>query len=122
MGNSRKVVEASPNWSMLMSPPKTCVLLEPGDENDQIKDVETKLKNTVASCKEVIESTPMCKDLDTTILKGKRVGENTLKKELWTRFEAATAHGFHFKSSFNQDNDNNSGTNKGFMDLLEEVS
>ncbi|XP_076907294.1 uncharacterized protein LOC143563690 [Bidens hawaiensis] len=122
MGNSKKAVEASPNWSMLMSPPKTCVILEPGDENDQIKDVEIKLKNAVASCKEVIASTPMCNDLDTTILKGKRAGENTLKKELWTRFEAATAHGFRFKSSFDQDNDNSSGSNKGFMDLLEEVS
>lgn len=70
----------------------------------------------------VIASTPMCKDLDTTILKGKRAGENTLKKELWTRFEAATAHGFRLKSSFDEDNDNSSGSNKGFMDLLEEVS
>ncbi|KAI3786131.1 hypothetical protein L1987_45262 [Smallanthus sonchifolius] len=127
MGNARKVVEASPNWCMLMSPPKTCVLLEPSDD-DQIKDVETKLKKdvgiaSVVSCKEaVIDSTPMCKDLDTTILKGKRAGENTLKKELWTRFEAATAHGFHFKSSFDQENGNDSGTNKGFMDLLEEAS
>ncbi|KAK9066211.1 hypothetical protein SSX86_013532 [Deinandra increscens subsp. villosa] len=125
--NSIKVAEASPDWCMPMSPPKTCVILEPSD-NDQIRDVETKLKKTggipsVVSCKgAVIDSTPMCKDLDTTILKGKRAGENTLKKELWTRFEAATAHGFHFKSSFDQETGNRSGTNKGFMDLLEEVS
>ncbi|KAI3727279.1 hypothetical protein L1987_67092 [Smallanthus sonchifolius] len=127
MRNAKKVVEASPNWCMSMSPPKTCVLLEPSDD-DQIKDVETKVKKnvgikSVVSCKEaVIDSTPMCKDLDTTNLKGKCAGENTLKKELWTRFEAATAHGFHFKSSFDQENGNDSGTNKGFMDLLEEAS
>ncbi|KAL9999927.1 hypothetical protein Hdeb2414_s0453g00897051 [Helianthus debilis subsp. tardiflorus] len=127
MGNSRKVVEASPSWCMQMSPPKTCVLLEPSDD-DQYKDVETEWKKadgvpTVVSCKEgVMESTPMCKDLDTTVLKGKRAGENTLKKELWTRFEAATAHGIHLKSAFNQESGSTSGTNKGFMDLLEEVS
>ncbi|KAL8250119.1 hypothetical protein R6Q59_033812 [Mikania micrantha] len=126
MGNSRKVMEASPNWCMPMSPPKTCVLLEPSDD-DQIKDVETTLRKTdgipgVVSCKKVIDSTPMCKDLDTTVLKGKRAGENTLKKELWTRFEAATAHGVHLRSSFNQEQGNSSGTSKGFLDLLEEVS
>ncbi|KAK1434163.1 hypothetical protein QVD17_11081 [Tagetes erecta] len=126
-GNSKRVVEASPNWRMLMSPPKTCVLLEPSYDH-QMKDEETKLKKaggipSVVSCKKaVIESTPMCKDLDTTILKGKRAGENTLKKELWTRFEAATAHGFHFKSSFDHENGNSSGSNKGFLDLLEEAS
>ncbi|KAI7734330.1 hypothetical protein M8C21_017035 [Ambrosia artemisiifolia] len=125
MGNSRKVVEASPIWCI--SPPKTCVILEPSDD-DQIKDFESKLKKadgnipSVVSCKEVIDSTPMCKDLDTTVLKGKRAGENTLKKELWTRFEAATAHGFHSKSSLDKEKGNSSGTNKGFLDLLDEVS
>lgn len=53
--NSRKVVEASPDWRMLVSPPKTCVLLEPSDD-DQIKDVETMLQKaggipSVVSCK-----------------------------------------------------------------------
>ncbi|GKE23368.1 hypothetical protein Tco_1434880 [Tanacetum coccineum] len=63
----------------------------------------------------------MCKDLDTTILKGKRAGENTLKKELWTRFEAATAHGLHLKATVDKEIGNASDS-KGFMDLLEEAS
>ena len=43
MGNSRKAVEASPNWCI--SPPKTCVLLEPSDDDKVvvIKDVEINL-------------------------------------------------------------------------------
>ncbi|XP_071712202.1 uncharacterized protein [Rutidosis leptorrhynchoides] len=123
VGNARKMIDASPNWCVPMSPPKTCVLMEPSD--DQNKVVQTKLPKeggftSVVSHNEVIESTPMCKDLDTTILKGKRAGENTLKKELWTRFEAATGQGFHFKASVNQTGNESSG--KGFMDLLEEVS
>ena len=32
VGNARKAVEASPNWCI--SPPKTCVLLEPSDNQD----------------------------------------------------------------------------------------
>ncbi|XP_071686867.1 uncharacterized protein [Rutidosis leptorrhynchoides] len=127
LGNVRKMAEASPNWCMPISPPKTCVLLEPND--DKIKDVRTNVPKaggftSAVSCNEVIESTPICKDLDTTILKGKRAGENTLKKELWTRFEAATGHGFHLKASVNQEtsNNNDDSRGKGFMDLLEEVS
>lgn len=48
---------------------------------------------------------------------GKCPGENTLKKELWTKFEAATAGGFQSKLSTVQEN-----TRKGFLDLLEEAS
>ncbi|PWA63956.1 hypothetical protein CTI12_AA348540 [Artemisia annua] len=122
VGNTRRVVESSPNW--YISPPKSCVLLEPSD--DDIKNVDMDVAKTggftsVVSCNKVIESTPMCKDLDTTILKGKRAGENTLKKELWTRFEAATAHGFHLKASVDKEIGNASDS-KGFMDLLEEAS
>ena len=48
---------------------------------------------------------------------GKRPGENTLKKELWTRFEAASTYGFQPKlPTVRKD------TQKGFLDLLEEAS
>ncbi|KAJ9568432.1 hypothetical protein OSB04_004398 [Centaurea solstitialis] len=117
--NVRKAVEESPNWCM--SPPKTCVLLELSDDGP-IQDVQTNLVKagggiqSVVSRNEVIVNTPMCKDLDTTVLRGKRAGENTLKKELWMRFEAATV-------DVAVDHKTPKGlVNKGFMDLLEEVS
>ncbi|KVI05953.1 uncharacterized protein LOC112510193 [Cynara cardunculus var. scolymus] len=116
--NARKAVEASPNWCM--SPPKTCILLEPSDDG-VIQDVQTNLANvggiqSVVSRNEVIDNTPMCKDLDTTVLRGRRAGENTLKRELWMRFEAATAD-----VTVEQEIPK-CHINKGFMDLLEEVS
>ncbi|KAL7606461.1 hypothetical protein Lser_V15G18025 [Lactuca serriola] len=125
MGNSRKAVEASPNWCI--SPPKTCVLLEPSDDDKVvvIKDVEINLHKP--RDKGVIDSTPMCKDLDTTVLRGKRVGENTLKKELWMRFEAATGDELRFKASVSGQTTTTTTSNecsnngKGFMELLEEV-
>ncbi|CAI9281080.1 unnamed protein product [Lactuca saligna] len=123
MGNSRKAVEASPNWCI--SPPKTCVLLEPSDDDKVvIKDVEINFHKPLD--KGVVDSTPMCKDLDTTVLRGKRVGENTLKKELWMRFEAATAHELRFKASVGGHGQTITTTTssndcKGFMELLEEV-
>ncbi|CAH1422694.1 unnamed protein product [Lactuca virosa] len=124
MGNSRKAVEASPNWCI--SPPKTCVLLEPSDDDKVvIKDVDINFHKP--RDKGVIDSTPMCKDLDTTVLRGKRVGENTLKKELWMRFEAATGHELRFKASVGghgqttTNTSNECSNGKGFMELLEEV-
>lgn len=115
MGNVRKAVEESPNWCI--SPPKTCVLLEPNDDHVVIKDVDINLKKPQNQV--VIDSTPMCKDVETTIVRGKRAGENTLKKELWMRFEAATGgHEFGFKASCVN---GKTANNKGFMELLEEV-
>lgn len=49
---------------------------------------------------------------------GKHPGENTLKKELWTRFEAASSHGVCFNTSSLLQN----STKKGFLDILDEAS
>ncbi|KAK6911999.1 hypothetical protein RJ641_024092 [Dillenia turbinata] len=65
----------------------------------------------------LVESTPMLKDSQSTLHTGKHPGENTLKRELWTRFEAATTYGLRLKPSILQET-----TQKGFLDLLEEVS
>jgi hypothetical protein len=43
----------------------------------------------LSSSKVTIESTPLWKESESTIRTGKRPGENTLKKELWTKFEAS---------------------------------
>lgn len=64
------------------------------------------------------ESTPMWKDFESTVRKGKQAGENTLKRELWTRFEAvSTSNVLHFDGSLLQETEG-----KGFLDRLEEVS
>ncbi|CAJ1951083.1 unnamed protein product [Sphenostylis stenocarpa] len=132
----KKTVEASPDW--FTSPPKTCVLLEPPD--DKIDDrlcVHTTgniLDQQVGTFKDSdgadvpkdhnqakksrnqdhfvgslthVESTPMP---ESSFQTGKRPGENTLKRELWTKFEAASTWGCQ-KSA-----------HKGFLDLLEEAS
>ncbi|XP_052180956.1 uncharacterized protein LOC127794104 isoform X2 [Diospyros lotus] len=142
----RKAIEASPDW--LMSPPKTCVLLEPPDEksltngtsncqlsattcvqNQQISfakqnDVQSHHYLTRRSYNEgpvgslaLIESTPTWKGPKSTIQTKKHPGENTLKKELWTRFDAASTNGIRFNVSVLQET-----TRKGFLDRLEEVS
>lgn len=146
LGNGRKVVEASPNW--FMSPPKTCILMEPPDENlltssatnwqwprtahapcwKEKKETEFQSVPTVTkkSCYQglgdsltVVERTPVWKEPESTARTGKRPGENTLKKELWTKFEAATTHGLRFNVFAPQETAN---ANKEFLDLLEEVS
>lgn len=48
---------------------------------------------------------------------GKHPGENTLKKELWMKFEAVSSLDFRFNGSLVQDS-----TKKGFLDALDEVS
>lgn len=65
----------------------------------------------------VTEFTPLWKEPGSTVRTGKRPGENTLKKELWTKFEAATTSGLCFGEP-----DCQKAGNKGFLDLLEEVS
>ena len=59
----------------------------------------------------------MWKEPESTIHRGKRPGENTLKKELWTRFEAASTHGLCFNASVPENT-----ASKGFLDLLDEAS
>lgn len=145
LGNGNKALEASPAW--IMSPPKCCTLLEPPDEkplkeveelavnfsqqiclapippkessiqiNDQEKKIhcgQDKMRGSFAA----IESTPLWKEPQSTIHRGKRPGENTLKKELWTRFEAASMGGLHLNLCASQDT-----SHKGFLDRLEEAS
>jgi hypothetical protein len=55
--------------------------------------------------------------LESTNLKGRHAGETTLKKELWTRFEAASTNDLHFDKSVFQKSDG-----RRFIDMLEEES
>lgn len=64
-----------------------------------------------------IESTPMWLNPENTIQRGKRAGENTLKKELWAKFEEAS--NCPFESKFQTVS---KSSQKGFLDLLEEAS
>ncbi|XP_021765350.1 uncharacterized protein LOC110729871 [Chenopodium quinoa] len=73
------------------------------------------LKGNTRSNFATVESTPLWKGSESTIYRGKRPGENTLKKELWTRFEAASTNGLNFPVS-------NDTSHKGFMEMLEEAS
>ncbi|KAJ6397735.1 hypothetical protein OIU77_018694 [Salix suchowensis] len=134
-----KDLEASPNWSF--SPPKTCVVLKPQVEksldmntadhrlkahapvlNQQANPTPSKEYGVegepiFSSLKVTIERTPLWKESESTIRTGKRPGENTLKKELWTKFEAASTYGFRLNACEFQ------GTaKKGFLDMLEEAS
>ncbi|PON54357.1 hypothetical protein PanWU01x14_195860 [Parasponia andersonii] len=65
----------------------------------------------------LIESTPSWKEPQSTSRRGKLPGENTLKKELWTKFEAASTNGLRFNVSVVEET-----SRKGFLDRLEEVS
>lgn len=60
----------------------------------------------------------MMKESTSSFRMGKRPGENTLKKELWMKFEAASTHdGFCFNSIPEQET-----SQKGFLDRLCEAS
>ncbi|XP_062087570.1 uncharacterized protein LOC133794365 [Humulus lupulus] len=154
----KKYVEDSPDW--FGSPPKTCVLLEPCDDqvfkndtagatttyttnchltlpqtgrdrNNQtnvtnLKGVDshdvgqqaktTRLRESLGRKFSLVESTPTWKEPQSTSKRGKRPGENTLKKELWTKFEAAS-------TSTNVIRFNVCATSRnGFLDRLEEAS
>ncbi|TXG68827.1 hypothetical protein EZV62_003762 [Acer yangbiense] len=145
-GIVKKELDASPDWSF--SPPKSCVLLELLDEessenaavdrnlpitssvlntlNEKENDVQTGCHQIYTSCHPepvrtnlaLIESTPLCKEPESTFKTGQRPGENTLKKELWTRFEAASTYGIRYDASAHQ----KTAVKKGFLDMLEEAS
>ncbi|CAL9100344.1 unnamed protein product, partial [Musa acuminata var. zebrina] len=100
----RKKVDGTLNW--FLSPPRTCILLEPSDE----KPLPTPANSQLSL------ATPICKNLDST-REDKLPGETTLKRELWTRFEAASSNHLHIDVSVFQDT-----RRKGFLDMLEEVS
>ncbi|XP_058115293.1 uncharacterized protein LOC131258185 [Magnolia sinica] len=63
------------------------------------------------------ESTPLWKDIESTVQKGKQPGENTLKRELWTKFESVSTNVLRYDVSLFQEK-----KSKGFLDRLEEVS
>ncbi|KAK7294261.1 hypothetical protein RJT34_17148 [Clitoria ternatea] len=134
-GIGKQMVEESVDW--FTSPLKTCVLLEPPDEKslelETNRLTETILKEQVSkfkddhvsedhnqakkSCKK--ESTPMWQEPESSFRTGKHAGENTLKKELWTKFEAASTWGCQPKLATAPVQ---KSTHKGFLDLLEEAS
>ncbi|KAK8618808.1 hypothetical protein V6N13_132787 [Hibiscus sabdariffa] len=128
----KKELEASPTW--LFSPPKSCILLEPPDEKF-LANVDTEhhlpitgaLNQQTDACREIktasqgnsapVETTPMWKEAQSPMQRGKHPGESTLKKELWTKFEAVSTYGLHYNTSAGR------GTaRKGFLDMLDEVS
>ncbi|GAB2293469.1 hypothetical protein Dimus_027669 [Dionaea muscipula] len=128
-------LETSPTW--VMSPPKTCTLMQPPDKKS-IKDLvllassnssdaraNLKLTKMVAddlsdhrSSLALIESTPPIKPSESTIHTGMQPGENTLKKELWTQFQAVSTVGIHLNLSHFK----GTTTDKGFLHRLEEAS
>lgn len=66
---------------------------------------------------DIVESTPMMKESKSILVMGKHPGENTLKKELWIQFEAASRDGICFNPSTIQKT-----IQKDFLERLEEVS
>lgn len=65
----------------------------------------------------LLENTPMWNEPESTIRTGKRAGESTLKKELWTKFEAVSTFGLRYNASGIQRT-----ARKGFLDMLDEAS
>ncbi|XP_073310727.1 uncharacterized protein [Primulina huaijiensis] len=147
LGSRINLVEDSPNW--IVSPPKTCAIMEPSDDDvlsatlqgksllqetspvhNQLTDlfvmkgtfdqgdhhIATKDYHQQGTCLtfDITESTPMINEPTSTFRMGKHPGETTLKKELWTKFEAACTH----KSSIFQE----MSSDKRFLDRLEEAS
>ncbi|XP_074572330.1 uncharacterized protein LOC141828845 [Curcuma longa] len=104
VANRRKEVCETLDW--FLSPPKTCKLLETSDE----KPLPTTPNNSLSL------STPFWKDLEST-QKGKLPGETTLKRELWTKFEAASSNHLSFNASIFHKEEN-----EGFLHKLDQVA
>ena len=109
-----------------LSPLKTCVLMDPQDAKPLPTPARSNMKGiynvpddkpiqTPAVHSKALLGTPW-KDLESTNLKGRQAGETTLKKELWTRFEAASTNELHLDKSLFQKMDG-----KRFLDMLEEA-
>ncbi|CAI9114215.1 OLC1v1014879C1 [Oldenlandia corymbosa var. corymbosa] len=112
-GNRRRAVDESPCW--LRSPPKTCILMEPSDENLQINDPCNSALPDVTNKHHDATGKQEQREPKTTIQRGRCPGEDTLKRELWTKFEAASVRGVQFDVS---PLENSSGNR--FLDRLEE--
>ncbi|KAL3655260.1 hypothetical protein CASFOL_001046 [Castilleja foliolosa] len=89
------------------------VICNQQDEDDHGIVTKTHLQN-IRGTLDLTETTPMIKEPMSSFRIGKQAGENTLKKELWTKFEAATA----FDEPILEDDD---PTKKGFLDRLDEA-
>ncbi|XP_011626749.1 uncharacterized protein LOC18443442 [Amborella trichopoda] len=114
--NERKELE-SPDWAM--SPPKTCVLMMPAFEKLSVHEGANNsvrshcVKSRLSKCQVlgrkvdacgrsekklhmaspmVMECTPIWKGSQATPCMGKAPGEQTLKRELWTKFEEVSAN------------------------------
>ncbi|XP_009598698.1 uncharacterized protein [Nicotiana tomentosiformis] len=107
--NRGKAADESPD--LLFSPPKTCVLMELPVEEPLTNAAETD------GNLDIVETTPMMTESKSIVITGKHPGENTLKKELWVKFEAASRNGIRFNPSTIQKT-----SEKGFLERLEEVS
>ncbi|XP_050215740.1 uncharacterized protein LOC126666884 isoform X2 [Mercurialis annua] len=130
-------LEASPDW--IFSPPKTCILMEPPDgKSSVVATIDSHLPvnapdlnqqtNSSSSNEDnhqgliadrfiSVGNTLMWKESESTMQIGKLAGENTLRKELWTRFDAATSYGARLNVAALQKT-----AQKGFLDMLDEVS
>uniref|UniRef100_A0A0A8YWB5 Uncharacterized protein n=1 Tax=Arundo donax TaxID=35708 RepID=A0A0A8YWB5_ARUDO len=119
--------EADDTLQWFLSPLKTCVLMDPSDEKPIPTPAGINMKGkqdvsddrpiqTPAMHSKALLGTPW-KGLESTDLKGRQAGETTLKKELWTRFEAISTNELHFDKSVFQKTDG-----KRFLDILEEAS
>lgn len=76
---------------------------------------DDKLIQTPAVHSRALLGTPW-KGLESTNLKGRHAGETTLKKELWTRFEAVSTNELHLDRSVFQKSDG-----RRFIDMLKEA-
>ncbi|TMW87772.1 hypothetical protein EJD97_019504 [Solanum chilense] len=109
--NGGKVADdESPDF--LFSPPKTCVLMEPPVEEPLTNAAETGGSNL-----DIVERTPVMTESKSILVMRKHPGENTLKKELWMKFEAASSDGICFNPSTIHET-----IQKDFLERLEEVS
>ncbi|XP_066367949.1 uncharacterized protein [Miscanthus floridulus] len=124
-GLNRPTRQAEDPLEWFLSPLKTMVLTDPSDNNPLPTPAWTNMEGklnvpddkpiqTPAVHSKALLGTPW-KGLESTNLKGRLAGETTLKKELWTRFEAASANELHFDKARFQKTDT-----KCFLDMLEE--
>ncbi|AQK95018.1 hypothetical protein ZEAMMB73_Zm00001d010818 [Zea mays] len=123
LNQSNRQVEDPLQW--FLSPLKTMVLIDPSEDNqlptparsnmgERLDIADDKPIHTPAVHSKALLGTPW-KGLESTNLKGRCAGETTLKKELWTRFEAASTNELHFDKVRFQQTDA-----KCFLDMLEE--
>ncbi|KAG6536933.1 uncharacterized protein LOC122028982 [Zingiber officinale] len=102
--NRRKEMCETLDW--FLSPLKTCILQEPSDG----KPLPTTPNNLLSL------STPFWKDLESS-QKGKLPGETSLKRELWTKFEAASSNHLIFNVSIFQQTEK-----EGFLNKFDQVA